>query len=171
LAGRFGGFGCNPFRTIARANISGVTSGQSERSISASVIASSRAQSVPDGLDVSLLFILLTPATTQTIPPFWGQGSSLCYNSGMSFTWDESKRRSNIVKHGFDFNDAQFVFAGLTFTFEDDRDDYGEQRFITLGLLQGRFIAVIHTEINGETRIISMRKGAKHEQRIFSENI
>ncbi len=47
----------------------------------------------------------------------------------------------------------------------------GEQRFITLGLLQGRFVAVIHAEINGETRIISMRKGAKHEQRIFSENI
>jgi uncharacterized protein len=94
-----------------------------------------------------------------------------CYNDGMSFAWDENKRRSNIVKHGFDFNDAQYVFAGLTFTFEDDRDDYGEQRFITLGLLQGRFVAVIHTEINGETRIISMRKGAKHEQRIFSEHI
>ncbi len=89
----------------------------------------------------------------------------------MIFTWDENKRRSNIAKHGFDFNDAQFVFAGLTFTFEDDRDNYGEQRFITLGLLQGRFVAIIHTEVNSEIRIISMRKGTKHEQRIFSENI
>jgi uncharacterized protein len=164
-ANSFVGFGCNPFRTIARVNISGVTSGQSEKSVSSSVIASSRAQSVPDGVEVSFLFVLLIPATSQT------RRSSLCYNSGMGFTWDENKRRSNIVKHGFDFNDAQYLFAGLTFTFEDDRDDYGEQRFITLGLLQGRFVAVIHTEVNGEIRIISMRKGAKYEQRIFSENI
>jgi H+/gluconate symporter-like permease len=69
-ANSFVGFGCNPFRTIARANISGVTSGQSEKLISAAVIASSRSQSVPEGLEVSFLPILLTSATTQiTHPP------------------------------------------------------------------------------------------------------
>ena len=66
---------------------------------------------------------------------------------------------------------AKYVFADLTFTFEDDRYNYGEQRFITLGLLQGRFVAIVHTEINGEIRIISFRKGTKHEQCIFSDNI
>ncbi len=89
----------------------------------------------------------------------------------MNFTWDENKRRSNLIKQGFDFNDAKYVFADLTFTFEDDRYDYGEQRFITLGLLQGRFVAIVHTDSNGEIRIISFRKGTKHEQRIFSDNI
>jgi uncharacterized protein len=97
--------------------------------------------------------------------------SVFCYNSRMNFTWDENKRRSNLTKQGFDFNDAKHVFADLTFTFEDDRYSYGEQRFITLGLLQGRFVAIVHTEINGEIRIISFRKGTKHEQHIFSDNV
>ncbi len=105
------------------------------------------------------------------IPVSGGFANALCYNGSMNFTWDENKRRSNLSNHGFDFNDAKYVFAGLTFTFEDDRYDYGEQRFITLGLLQGHFVAIVHTEINGEIRIISFRKGTKHEQRIFSNNI
>ncbi|MHC5720116.1 MAG: BrnT family toxin, partial [Nostoc sp.] len=52
----------------------------------------------------------------------------------MQFTWDENKRQSNLGKHGFDFVDASQVFEGATFTFEDERYAYGEQRFITLGL-------------------------------------
>jgi uncharacterized DUF497 family protein len=55
----------------------------------------------------------------------------------MRFTWSETKRKSNIEKHGFDLADAPQVFAGPTFTYEDDRLDYSEQRFVTLGLLFG----------------------------------
>jgi uncharacterized protein len=44
------------------------------------------------------------------------------------FTWREAKRRTNLKDHGFDFIDAQEVFAGLTFTFEDDQFRYAEQR-------------------------------------------
>jgi uncharacterized protein (DUF4415 family) len=53
----------------------------------------------------------------------------------MHFTWDEAKRRANLVQHGFDCADAPAVFEGPTLTFEDDRFAYGEQRLITLGLL------------------------------------
>jgi uncharacterized DUF497 family protein len=52
------------------------------------------------------------------------------------FTWDETKRRANIRKHGIDFADAPKIFEGLTFTAEDDRETYGERRFLTLGLLE-----------------------------------
>jgi uncharacterized protein len=93
------------------------------------------------------------------------------YTKNMRFVWDENKRRVNLAKHGFDFSDAEIVFVGPFFTFEDDRFAYGEQRFITLGLLQGRFVAIAHTESDREIRIISMRQGTKHEQRIFSRNI
>jgi uncharacterized DUF497 family protein len=55
----------------------------------------------------------------------------------MKFTWDEKKRITNLRHHGFDFVDAPSVFDGLTFTYEDDRFDYGEQRFVTLGMLHG----------------------------------
>jgi uncharacterized DUF497 family protein len=54
---------------------------------------------------------------------------------------------------------------------EDDRFDYGERRFVSLGLLRGRVIAVMHTEHRGVTRIISARKATKYEQRIYFERI
>ncbi|NJK54035.1 MAG: BrnT family toxin [Leptolyngbyaceae cyanobacterium SU_3_3] len=88
----------------------------------------------------------------------------------MRFTWDKNKRQSNLAKHGFDFVDAAQVFEGATFTFEDDRYTYGEQRFITLGLLQARVIVIAHTEVGDEVRVISMREATKREQLIFFQN-
>jgi uncharacterized DUF497 family protein len=84
----------------------------------------------------------------------------------MHFTWNETKRRANLIKHGFDFVDAPTVFEGLTFTLEDDRLAYGEQYFITLGALRGR-VVIAHTEHNDEVRVISMREGTRREQSIF----
>ena len=46
----------------------------------------------------------------------------------MRYTWDETKRRSTLEKRGLDFSRAREVFDGPTFTFEDDRWDYGEDR-------------------------------------------
>jgi hypothetical protein len=89
----------------------------------------------------------------------------------MDFIWDENKRRANIRKRGLDFADAQVVFAGTTFTFEDDRFDYGEQRFITMGLLRSIVVVIAHTERGKATRVISMRKATKHEQEIFFQNL
>ena len=67
----------------------------------------------------------------------------------MEFTWSEAKRATNIKAHGLDFVDAQSVFEGLTYTFEDDRFSYGEQRFVTLGLLAGIAVSVVHTKLIG----------------------
>lgn len=90
------------------------------------------------------------------------------YNLSMSYSWDEAKRQSNLQKHHLDFRDAQIVFAGLTLTFEDDRFEYSEQRFITIGLLSGEFVIIAHVEESEDTtRIISMRKATKHEETIF----
>lgn len=46
----------------------------------------------------------------------------------MQYVWDARKRQFNLVKHGLDFADAEIVFEGPTFTYEDDRYNYGEQR-------------------------------------------
>lgn len=89
----------------------------------------------------------------------------------MRFTWKEVKRRSNLKTHGLDFLDAAKVFEGPTFTFEDDRFDYGEQRFVTLGLLNGIPVSMVHTETADQIHVISFRKATKHEQIIFFENI
>ena len=85
------------------------------------------------------------------------------------FEWDEAKRLANLRKHGIDFIDVPSVFEEDSVTVEDDRYSYGEQRFITFGLLQGRVIAVVHTERDDYTRIISARKATKYEQRIYFE--
>ena len=87
----------------------------------------------------------------------------------MRFIWDETKRKSNISKHRLDFADAEKVFSGVSFAFEDKRFAYGEQRFITIGMLNDLIVVIAHTEIDEEVRIISMRKATKNEQKIYFE--
>ena len=89
----------------------------------------------------------------------------------MEFTWSETKRAANIKAHGLDFVDAASVFEGVTFTFEDDRFSYGEQRFVTLGLLAGLTVSVVHTENEYEIRVISFRKASKRESLIYDDEI
>lgn len=86
-------------------------------------------------------------------------------------TWDEPKRRANLRKHGFDFVDAEEVFDGATYTYEDDRLAYGEQRLVTLGLLREVVVSVVHTEDDDHIHIISMRKATKREREIYFESI
>jgi uncharacterized DUF497 family protein len=85
----------------------------------------------------------------------------------MRFTWDEEKRKRNLQKHGIDFRDAAAVFSGPTFTIEDDRFDYQEERFITLGLLRGIVAVIAHTEQSDTIHVISMRKATRHEQKLY----
>ena len=89
----------------------------------------------------------------------------------MEFTWSETRRAANIRAHGLDFLDAESVFESVTFTFEDDRFSYGEQRFVTLGLLAGIPVSVVHTENEHEIRIISFRKATNRESQIYFNEI
>ena len=85
----------------------------------------------------------------------------------MEFTWFERKRSLNLKEHGIDFIDARSVFEGLTYTFEDDRFSYDEQRFVTLGLLAGIPVSIAHTENDHEIRVISFRKATSREAKIY----
>jgi uncharacterized DUF497 family protein len=88
----------------------------------------------------------------------------------MDFEWDEEKRATNIRRHGLDFADAVRVFDdALRLTEEDDRYDYGEIRYQTLGLLPPRLIVVLvaHTDRDGVTRIISARSATRGERRRY----
>jgi len=89
----------------------------------------------------------------------------------MRFTWSDAKRKLNVEQHGLDFVDAPRVFDGRTYTYEDDRFDYSEQRFVTLGILDEFVVSIVHTETSRVIRIISLRKATKHEQAIFFKNI
>jgi uncharacterized protein len=87
----------------------------------------------------------------------------------MEFEWDEAKRISNLRKHGIDFADVPAMFDGDTLTFEDVRNDYGEQRFTVYGLLQYTIAVVIYTDRKQNIRIISARRASNYEQRIYCE--
>ena len=89
----------------------------------------------------------------------------------MRFSWSERKRAVNLKEHGLDFVDAPRVFEGLTFTYEDDRFAYGEQRFITLGLLAGVPVSIAHTETDDEIRIISFRKATSREAQLYFRQV
>ena len=90
----------------------------------------------------------------------------------MQYSYDKSKEALNLKKHGLDFDNAkQVIESNKTVTFEDNRFDYGEPRYITLGLLQGVLVVIVTSETENEIRIISMRKAEKHEQTQYYENI
>ncbi len=90
----------------------------------------------------------------------------------MRFEWDEEKSRVNIRKHGFDFADAREVFSGSMLTAMDDREDYGEDRWTGIGMLQGRVVVVVFTERwDDAIRIISLRKALAHERKQYEKFI
>ena len=93
------------------------------------------------------------------------------YYGVVEFEWDEKKCRENLKKHGLSFEDVDLVFDGDTITFLDDRIDYGEKRYITLGALTGRTVVIVHT-LRGETiRIVSMRKANAREKKNYQERL
>jgi uncharacterized DUF497 family protein len=91
----------------------------------------------------------------------------------MRFDWDEAKRRSNLRRHKIDLAavEKEGVFASKTVTKLDDRFEYGERRFITLGLLRGKVIAIAHTETDQVVRLISARKASKYEEKTYFEEV
>jgi uncharacterized protein (DUF4415 family) len=77
----------------------------------------------------------------------------------MRFSWSKSKRELNLQQHGLDFVDAPRVFDGPTYTYEDDRYDYSEQRFVTLGLLEELVVSIVHTEATRSSALfLSVRR-------------
>jgi uncharacterized protein len=75
----------------------------------------------------------------------------------MAVTWDGAKRQAILSKHRLDFADAQWVFAGPTFTRPATRPACGEARFSTVGLVGVEVVVIAHTETKGTIRIASMR--------------
>jgi len=80
----------------------------------------------------------------------------------MRFEWDERKRRTNLAKHGLDFLDAELVFDGPAHSYRSPRG--GEERWVTVGLLEGHEVAVVWVQRGDAIRIISFRR-ARHEER------
>ncbi|MBZ9600375.1 BrnT family toxin [Phyllobacterium chamaecytisi] len=88
----------------------------------------------------------------------------------MEFEWDENKRRQVKQKHGVDFLYAAF-FRGPVLTKRDERANYGEERFISLGMVENICFIVVHTNRNEVTRLITAWKGGQLEHDQYKAGI
>ena len=84
-----------------------------------------------------------------------------------SISFDPSRRDLKLEARGLDFAHAADVFGGLTMTVPDARRDYGEDRFQTYGLLDGRLVMIAWTQRGKDRHIMSMRKCNDREQAKF----
>ncbi|NOT55600.1 MAG: BrnT family toxin [Deltaproteobacteria bacterium] len=81
------------------------------------------------------------------------------------FEWDDDKAARNIRDHdGVTFEQAAVAFRDpFAVEWIDDREDYGEERSIVLGMIGGQLLTVVYTERGEHIRIISARRATRHE--------
>jgi uncharacterized DUF497 family protein len=89
----------------------------------------------------------------------------------MDIEFDDEKRQQTLEHRGLDFADAASLFEGTTLIFPDDREEYGEARFQTIGYLGERLVMVVWTQRGEARRIISMRKCNAREQDKYGEQL
>ena len=94
------------------------------------------------------------------------------YTAAINFEWDEQKNQRNVHKHGLSFADAWEMFQMPMLVEIDDREDYGEERWIGIGRIRNRTVIAVYSEPdNASIRIISLRKALKHERQAYEEYI
>jgi uncharacterized DUF497 family protein len=89
----------------------------------------------------------------------------------MEIEFDPVKRDETLRRRNLDMADAAIVLTGPTLTIPDDRYDYGEDRFITIGKLHERMIILVWTMREDAYRIISMRKANDREQEEYGSRL
>ena len=83
----------------------------------------------------------------------------------------EAKRQVLIIEREVDIVRAARIFEGDVVTEIDTRRDYGETRFVSLGLVGDVAYVVVHTERNGVTRLITAWTGGKNGKRRYQASI
>jgi uncharacterized DUF497 family protein len=95
----------------------------------------------------------------------------LLINNFGSITFYPAKRERTPIERGLDFAEAPEVLDGPKFQFLDDRQDYGEERITTVGLLNDRMVVVVWTKRGEDRHIISMRKANDREQERYADRL
>lgn len=86
----------------------------------------------------------------------------------MEIEFDPDKEERNRLRHGLGFGGAGAIFDGFRIDDEDDREDYGETRFVTLGRIGRLVVVCVWTPRGAKARIISLRKAEKDEREIYN---
>jgi uncharacterized DUF497 family protein len=86
------------------------------------------------------------------------------------FDWDPAKAAQNEADHGVTFEMAKGVFKDpFALEWLDDREDYGEERYVIIGMVESRVLYVAYTMRGEVIRIISARGAEPHERRQYHE--
>jgi uncharacterized DUF497 family protein len=87
-----------------------------------------------------------------------------------AFQWDDTKAAKNYAEHGVTFEAARDVFDDpFALDWPDEGQDEGEQRFVTLGIVEGRLLFVVYTMRGDAIRIISARLAEPFERRRYHD--
>ena len=89
----------------------------------------------------------------------------------MDISYDPEKRALILETRGLDFDDVVHVFAGATFDLEDDRENYGETRWVTFGLLKKRMVVVVWTPRGEGRHIITVWKANDRERKRYEARL
>lgn len=90
------------------------------------------------------------------------------YNNYVKIEFDPAKREWTLRMRGLDLAGAGRIFEHFRLTEEDQREDYGEVRFATLGLLDGEVVVCVWTQRGEARRIISLRKARRNERNTYN---
>lgn len=89
----------------------------------------------------------------------------------MKIEFDPAKRKATLEHRGLDMAGAAEIFEGATLTIADERKNYGEPRFITIGRLDGRMVVSVWTPRGAGRRLISLRKANDREQALYEDRL
>jgi uncharacterized DUF497 family protein len=87
--------------------------------------------------------------------------------------FDPAKDKINRAKHGISLQAATGFDWDTALEREDNRFDYGEDRFVAIGSIDSRLYVMVFTEGTDENavRVISLRPAEKHEVRFYHDQI
>ncbi|AGR70150.1 BrnT family toxin [Burkholderia pseudomallei] len=87
----------------------------------------------------------------------------------MDITFDPTKNKTNIAKHGVSLALAAQLDWSDVLSYVDDRRDYSEVREVGFGVIGDRLYCVVFTQRGDSMHIISMRKANKREVKSYVE--
>jgi uncharacterized DUF497 family protein len=108
------------------------------------------------------------PDLPRFVKPHFDSAACRWYVVGMGFECDEGKSRNNLLQRGFDFSVAYCFDFETALTVIDDRHDYGELRYRSVGTANNKLFSVVWTPRNGKLRIISVRRANKKERKLYA---
>jgi uncharacterized DUF497 family protein len=85
------------------------------------------------------------------------------------YTYDFAKAAANLAKHKVSFTEAEYFDWTTALVVEDDRFDYGERRYVSIGLIRGRVHVMVFIRRGATVRLISLRKANRREVKRYEQ--